>query len=126
MFRKTINISLVIVFLISTTGITLSKHYCHNRLVKISVNTEAKSCCEDGMGKCCRNDTLQFQVKEDFLYLMSEIQFENRDVIDLFILTNILFNQNTYQFAEKAYVLVAESPPPEIIVPLSKLQTYLL
>jgi hypothetical protein len=126
MFRKILNISLVLVILFSSTGITISKHYCHNRLVKIAIYKEAKSCCRDGMGKCCRNETSLFQLKEDFLKTTPKIQFENSVVINLHLLVNMLFNINNIDIAENICNSAFESPPPDTGVHLCQLQTYRL
>ncbi len=66
MLKSFIHIILAIVMLISTMGMTVSKHYCGGNLVSVSLfeNADDSSCCN--MGDCCHEETRTYQVKEDF------------------------------------------------------------
>lgn len=67
MFRQLAHISLVFLLLTATTGVAISKHYCMNRLLSMSIGESKKSCCNEAeaMG-CCHNETEQVQVEDDF------------------------------------------------------------
>ena len=60
------HIALSLLLLVSTVGMTVSKHYCGNSLVSVSIsgNSEESSCCD--MENCCHSETQIFQLKEDF------------------------------------------------------------
>lgn len=55
---------MILLLLLSTMGIAVSKHYCGENLVSVSFFDEANKCCDDG--DCCHNDNLFFQVNDDF------------------------------------------------------------
>lgn len=66
MFKKIGHIILSVVLLISTMGMAVSKHYCGEHLVSVSLyeNANDDSCCD--MDNCCHNETKVYQVKENF------------------------------------------------------------
>ncbi len=46
MIRKTLHIIVASFILISTMGITINMHYCHDQLIDLAFNAPAHSCCE--------------------------------------------------------------------------------
>jgi hypothetical protein len=66
MFQKARNIAVSLIFLISTSGITLHKHYSDGELFDFSIFGKAKSCCETNCG-CCKDETVTFQLHIDVL-----------------------------------------------------------
>ena len=124
MFRKTTHIVLALFLMIATTGLTFSMHYCGGKLVSMSINKEAKSCC-DGTGGCCENKTLQFEVGDDYV---SPVQIEDHKIAELDVLFPILFVLNFNLLLEGDEVFEAyddTSPPPTIQTRLAILQAYL-
>ncbi len=125
MFRKLLHIFIIILLLTVTAGFSISKHYCGPRLVSVSVNHEAKSCCDmEGTSSCCHNETKSYQLDEDFS-ISSVLQNGIVKSIDLFIVNFILIDLNSVS-EEYQEVFVPEPPPPknkQII--LSSLQSYL-
>ncbi len=101
LYQKITNIILSLLLLVSTTGLTIDKHYYGESLISISVMHKAESCCE-GPCKCCHNESTQIKVKEYFL--SSEISKNNyifSIVINLFeqiSFTDIYNNQFTQKF----------------------------
>ena len=67
MFRQLAHISLALLLLTATTGVAISKHYCMNRLLSMSIGENEKSCCNmaEAMG-CCHNETEQLQLEDEF------------------------------------------------------------
>lgn len=123
MLRKITNIVVALFLLVSTTGITISMHYCGGKYVSTSINKEAKSCCDDG--GCCENTNLHFEVKDDYV---NGVQIENSKIVELDVLFPILFvlNFELLPLEQKAAVAFHDSsPPPKIQTRLSLLQTYL-
>ena len=76
MLRKITHIVLALFLLVSTTGITISMHYCGGEYVSTSINKEAKSCC-DSTGGCCENKTMHFEVEDDYV---SPVQIDNSKI----------------------------------------------
>jgi hypothetical protein len=65
MLKRISHIILSLVLLVSTMGMAVSKHYCGENLVSVSVfSNDNDSCCD--MDNCCQNETNVYQVKEDF------------------------------------------------------------
>jgi len=66
MFRKIANLFVLLLFVVSTTGFTISKHYCHGDLVSIALNTEPTSCCDMSSCGCCHNENQFYQLEDDY------------------------------------------------------------
>ena len=99
-------------------------HFCGSKLASISVNHEAKSCC-NMKGGCCHNENIKFEVEDDFL---SSVYIENYHVVLPGILSPILFTIN-FEFlssGEKAFARYTDSSPPlKQRARLSLIQSYL-
>lgn len=123
MFRKTINIIISTVFVISTIGFSLSKHYCGDLLVDFSINSKAETC--NMGGGCCHTDSEHFQLENDFIIQFSDIQFQELEIELPFL---IAYSISIQKINEQTTTNIdfKEIPPP-IPVPkhLSLLQTYL-
>jgi hypothetical protein len=123
-FRKLTHSVFALFLLVSTTGITISMHYCGGKLVTTSIYKEAKSCC-DGSKGCCENKTFRYEIKNDYL---NPINFENIKVETMDIKFSELSVFNTILFPEvkKTHkVFTDSSPPSSTHTRLSLLQTYL-
>ena len=53
-------------FIVSTTGFTISKHYCGGNLVSVALNTNPASCCDMSSCSCCHDESEFLQLKNDF------------------------------------------------------------
>ncbi len=123
MIRKTVNIFMSLVFLISTMGFTVSKHYCSNELVDFSINFETESCC-DMEGGCCHNENEHFQLQEEFL---SSIHIDSFEDIGIDLLFTVYFLTVSVEQSETVIseIEYTDISPPKIQTSLSLLQTYL-
>ncbi|MBS2100441.1 hypothetical protein KEM10_19300 [Carboxylicivirga linearis] len=114
---------MALLLMTSTMGFTVSKHYCGTRLVDVSINKKAQSCCgNEGTSKCCHNETHHFQVEDDFNLVMDaqiNVPFVYMAPV-LFLFTDII-EEETEDFVE----IVASPPPPDLGIRLSFLQSYL-
>jgi hypothetical protein len=122
MIRKIVNTVLVLVLLITTTGVTYHYHYCGNTLMKFSVFHTPKPCCEHPEN-CCRDRSEHFQLKNDYLF---SIELPDLAVsgIDLPLLPMSI--QLLIQVTEILPVKPDESPPPLLNLRLALLQQYLI
>ena len=125
MLRKLVTIFVLVLFVISTTGFTISKHYCHGNLVSVKINSEAKSCCDISGSACCHNETEIFQLQEDFTFMQSSIA----DVD--FVLDISLFIQESYELVNNTeigsiYLEKGFIPPPDLSVILADIQSFRL
>jgi len=123
MLKKTVNIFMSMLFLLTTMGFTVSKHYCGNKLVDVSINVEAESCCN--MEGCCHNENEHFQLEEEFVGSISIDSFEDIGIDLLFPIYFIsIVNEPTKSV--NSIIELADLPPPsKILIRLSLLQTYL-
>lgn len=106
MFRKLTHLVIIFAMILATSGVTVTKHYCGDKLESIAVNTIHKSCCGE---KCpfCHNVTRSFKVKDNFF--ASDFKVDTPKVIDLSWLalpTNIGLS-----FASSVFVSEQNFPP---------------
>jgi hypothetical protein len=59
-------ILLSLTYLVSTTGVTIAKHYCGGELESVSLTGAGHCCCEDGVDlqgiTCCGDEVVQLKV----------------------------------------------------------------
>ncbi len=124
MLKTFSHITLSLVLLISTMGMVVSKHYCGNEVVSVSINHASNSCCD--MGNCCSTETHTYQVKDDFsspvittIPLLAELDILGHDLFETEGLTE--------PESENPASFIANSPPPKTIqTVLSLKQVYLI
>lgn len=128
MLRKIAHIVLVVFLMVLTTGITISKHYCGDEIVRISLSSEHQSCCDEGEFNCCKIIKKKIQLVENYLTSQSnyqsvevskKLQFVNHNLFkDVFYFSFITHTQkyNNYKLPR----------PPKNKASLAMLQTYLL
>jgi len=124
MLRKIIYISFILLWTISASGFTISKHFCCDVLVSVSINSEAKSCCDPENG-CCHNENEQFELKDDFV---SAQELENIAVPEYEILFPILFSYISnipLQNNNSNNIFLDSSPPTKCKAIFSELQRFL-
>ncbi len=124
MLKRISHITLSLLLLVSTMGMTVSKHFCGGSLVSVSVLGDDDSCCD--MGNCCHNETQVYQVKEDFsIPPVSTIPV----LAELDILGHDLFAQRLLN-APEAEVAGSNFIDPPPLLPIQKTlslkQVYLL
>jgi hypothetical protein len=123
MIKKILHITLAFSLLVVTMGFTVSKHYCGDKLVSISVNHEAESCCD--MDGCCHNETNHYQLEDDFVYsfIITDVELTGIDILFPFIFTSFNVDTELDSFTENIF---SELPPPhKIQTALSLIQAYL-
>ena len=124
MIRRILHIIIALVLLITTMGLTVSKHYCKDNLVKVSINAEAESCCDMENG-CCRNETKHYQLEEDFVSTMLVYDLPDSGIDVLFPIVFSLIQIEPGKEIPSAIIYSDLPPPPKIQTTLSLLQTYL-
>ena len=111
--RKYIYIVIAFLLFIGTIGPSLNMHFCGGRFVSYAFFTKAKKCCESSC-KCCKDYSLSYKIKGDFLkhilvldgpeILKSDLIFT--EIIHIFLSQNI-----------NVPVAVA-NPPPDLKHPV--------
>jgi len=121
MFRKVSNIIVIFLLLLATAGVTISRHYCGEELVSVSVFSKHDSCC-DRMD-CCHDETFTLKINDDFSVTYFDFDFEQTALIApvIFCVISEEFDGNKHMFVSSEI-----PPPPNIHTVLSTLQTYIL
>lgn len=126
MLRIILNTALSFILLTTTSGYTVTRHYCRGDLVSVSLNSKTEPFCN--MEGCCHSESEHFQLKENFVPAVEQCHFDHESVIDL----NISDHKVIDTVLPQGSLLcknsnINKSPPPgEIHSILSRLQTYLL
>ena len=78
MINKTGTISLIIIFLLSTVGITINEHFCGGILTEEAVFIEASCACGNSEmpSNCCKNENEYHQLDEDYTVVESDINLK--------------------------------------------------
>lgn len=121
MFKKISHIALMSLILVTTMGMTVSKHYCGDSLKSVGVLSAPDRCCEVPSG-CCHNESFTIKVEDDFSVATNAFDFTQFAVI-LPALVELNQIEPTEKQSFASFIVI---PPPKIQRILSSLQTYLL
>ena len=125
MLQKIINISLVIILTFATIGFSISQHYCGNRLISVTVNDTAESCCGP-VGNCCQNEVIHLQIEDDFV-VTGSCQIDPIQNVTILSLSkaSIVFVNNSVDF-NSSELCSTSSPPFDLPEYLATIQSYLI
>lgn len=80
MFKAIANIILSLLILVSSTSLTIDKHYCKNEVKSIGIFNKAESCCKAPC-KCCHNETVTIKkTVEDYSFSTADFNFNTFSV----------------------------------------------
>lgn len=117
--------TVMFLLLVSTTGFSVSEHFCGTRLVSIEINKEAEPCCDNGM--CCHTEMHVYQLEEDFVPTTISIDFTSPLQFEITFTELLPWARMNVDYKENHLFRIAESPPPpERGDQLSSLQRYIL
>jgi len=126
------------VILVSSTGFTISVHYCHDQLIDLGLFSPALSCCEktdhrscpagDALNadSHCKDESIVVESIDDYVDSPIAFNLESTPNIDLFHALSILVN---IQGSDNPVITEPpwhKEPPPYREVVLSKIQSYLI
>ncbi|MEZ5011652.1 MAG: hypothetical protein R2744_08680 [Bacteroidales bacterium] len=116
---EVLNIVISMLLLVSTTGVTVTRHYCGNNLRSVSLLEQPSPCCDDP--GCCHNEYETIKVKDEFSVSSSHFNFE---LFDLQVpVTGYETVAELYHFVR----VFSDSPsPPDLSSRLSILQSFIL
>jgi hypothetical protein len=74
MFKRAGHILIILLLLLGTTGVTITRHYCGGRLVGTSLFSAPKHCCN---GECpmCHNEKIDLRITDNFQSTQSQVDF---------------------------------------------------
>jgi len=122
MIKKVSNILMVMLLLLATSGITMSKHYCGNNLRSVGIFSVPQSCC-DAPG-CCHTETEVYQVKNDFSVIAFNFEFEDEYPQEIQVIYLAVSFPLTSRSVDNLYYDMHSPPGPEHIQ--ASLQTFIL
>ena len=123
--KKFIHILIAGLFLFTTTGFTITKHYCGGNLVDVAINATPEACCDVNEGGCCTDESETFQLKENVTPVQS-IDLDQEFSFDIQILVNDLFEVNLPQISESNSCFEINIPPPDVTAFLADIQSFRL
>jgi hypothetical protein len=124
MINKITNTILLLIVFLTTTGFSISLHYCCDSLVSMSINSDVTPCCPVENG-CCDNETQHIQLEENLTTPLSDnIQkFETEEILTV---VDLLISEDLNEINYINSILSDSSPPGDLQENLAKLQSFLL
>ncbi len=113
---KKISYLIVLIFIMSTVGVVIEKHYSMGDLYDISLYGEADRCCEEGCG-CCSEDTHLYRILDGYTLSYSP-QINNINNEEPIAPIEIIVN-SSIEFIKNITVFKSHSPPgpgPELAI----------
>lgn len=96
--NKVANSIIVVMLLISTSGIIINKHYSNGQLYSASLFTKAKSCCE--ADTCCHSQDDGCTEKTEAYRLVVDFDFPDQVQIDHSDFSHLLFAISLFSLDE--------------------------
>jgi len=130
MLKKALHISLVVLLLISTTGVTMYKHYCQGSLVSKSIGIPGKKCCNNSC-KACHNESNTFKITDKYEANNNILKFKAdvQKIFDNFSFAFILLHTTIDSYSNNnllAQLKICNAPPLIAENPTAMLQVYRL
>jgi hypothetical protein len=138
MIKKAPHIIMAATVLISTMGITINMHFCHDHLIDIALYLPAESCCDksyeasyDAQEKLsqtdhCEDDSIVLEALDDFMGSSFILNLTGHESIDL--LFWLAFHDNSRGLNEDIKSIAPENhlPPLHQGVSLAQIQSFLI
>jgi len=125
MIKKTGYMMLATLLILTTVGFVISRHYCNNELISISIDLPADQCCDDVADNCCKNENETLILKVDF----KQPAGEKVSISELDLLPTT-FNEQQSAFDEQNVLesrpVLASLLPYGTHAYLAKIQSFLL
>jgi hypothetical protein len=138
MIKKGLHIITACMVVISTMGISVNMHFCHDQLIDLALYSPAESCCDtsneeqcdthDGLSKMshCQDDSFVVDALEDFVGSSLATEFASYESTDVLSWLTSPYNSSGSNEEPKSKVPEHYFPPPYNEVDLSRVQTYLI
>jgi len=121
MLKKIAHIALILLLTVATTGFTISRHYCGNQLVAVSIFKLDKCTCGD---KDCHTDIRQIKVSDNYS-APETIHSDAPTSIDLPSVSFIEFVTLTHPALTSYAFFSIKAPPHTAKNPIALLQSFL-
>ena len=110
--RKVTSVIIAIVMLVTTSGFTISSHFCAGKRVKTAVSVIGNADVSCGMEKekkenncdtkqirsnCCKDEFHKIQIDQNYTHQITKVQFSSQFTVAFAtILYDLLFNPSGY------------------------------
>jgi len=125
MIKKAGHIAVILILLVSTTGITFSKHCHKNMLFGITVMSDGDQCC-NGPCSCCEDKVEFHRLAVDFVSGDVQVSFDEIPSVDLMaidLMIDVSFDMDHFS---NEIDLDYNLPPPKGSLSPSFIQSFLL
>jgi hypothetical protein len=117
------HILLSIVLIVSTVGVVISKHYCGDNLVSISIDYPADPCCEDMNGECCHDEEETLILETEYIFP----EIEENQIAEIILINRVFCDTPNESLSSYNTAFLLSEPPPLIkFVSLANIQAFLL
>ena len=126
--RRIVSVFLLLSVLLSSTGFTLAKHFCGESLAHISLNDEAKTCCDDeekDMPSDCCHDEFEQLLLDDSQLDHQTLQLQPLTFFTLSVFTHFLSFSPEATLSASPWIAFHSPPLPSIDVYL-RVQSFLI
>lgn len=122
--RKQISFFLASLILLANLGLTLSVHYCHDKIASISfqlqndescVSQNEDACCAEAIShtSCCSNKVIKVSEKADTIeFKTPQLDFEGWVVTP--IIRSVLFHSGNESVTDSSLNFCCEANPPPL------------
>ncbi|MBI4647170.1 MAG: hypothetical protein HY738_11420 [Bacteroidia bacterium] len=122
MLKRIGHIAIVFLLLISTTGITINKHFCCGRLIAFSLFSKPEPCCK-GVCNSCHDESKHIKITNPFeSSSLLEISGNFYIFLQIFCCNDFLIKNTPVTL----YRFISDISPPKLIDSASFLQVFRL
>lgn len=121
MHKYIIHIILGVLLVLSTSGITITRHYCGDNLVFASVASENKNCCNESCNNC-RSESVSFKVSDTFS--ATSYKYFEPENFSLHWLVLTVSKESLITLISKELELLYADSPPNLQISNSFLQVF--
>jgi len=100
MFKRAGHILVILLLLLGTTGVTITRHYCGGNLVKTSIYSAPHNCCNDNCPRC-HDERINVRIIDIFESSQSQINLTDgfKNLLERHSLPTLLAFSNTSNIA---------------------------
>jgi len=122
MFKRILNTILALLLFFSTTGFTVTNHYCGSYLNSSSIFGSPENCCNSDMN-CCHNESFTIKIHDEYSLTSFSHDFSQKGLETEFNI-NLIFQEITENYTKSNFPYKVK--PHKIKEVLSIIQSYLL
>lgn len=123
MLRRVLHIILVVTVVLLTSGVTITRHFCGDRLRSVALMTTPQSCCD--MEGCCHNETVTILIEDEFTPVYADV-LSHEVVIELFPVQLADMSEAGLSTVNPHLNSIIKPPPIPLGERLASLQVFIL